>query len=81
MKAFRVAFASMGLVGLFGSHAHAEAGSKPIMVIELFTSRSCYSCPPPKPIWANWPARKILSRLNTTLITGTGLIMAPWSLG
>ena len=40
MKAFRVAFASMGLVGLFGSHAHAEAGSKPITVIELFTSQS-----------------------------------------
>jgi hypothetical protein len=43
MKAFRVAFASMALVGLFGSHAHAEAGSKPITVIELFTSQSCYS--------------------------------------
>ncbi len=41
MKAFRVAFASMGFVGLFSLHAHAEPGGKPITVIELFTSQSC----------------------------------------
>lgn len=46
MNMFRVALTGLALVGLYGSHAGAQSSDKPVTVIELFTSQSCYSCPP-----------------------------------
>lgn len=46
MKAFRVALTGLALAGIWAGHASAETTGKPITVIELFTSQSCYSCPP-----------------------------------
>lgn len=46
MNVIRVALTGLALVGLYGSHAMAQPPEKPVTVIELFTSQSCYSCPP-----------------------------------
>lgn len=46
MNVLRVALTGLALAGLYGSHAVADTADKPITVIELFTSQSCYSCPP-----------------------------------
>jgi hypothetical protein len=46
MNVLRVAFTGLALAGIYGSHALADTAEKPITVIELFTSQSCYSCPP-----------------------------------
>jgi hypothetical protein len=46
MNMFRFALTALALAGLYGSHAMAGTADKPVTVIELFTSQSCYSCPP-----------------------------------
>lgn len=46
MNVIRVALTGLALVGFYGSHAVADTADKPLTVIELFTSQSCYSCPP-----------------------------------
>lgn len=46
MKAFRIALTGLALAGFWSGQALAESTGKPITVVELFTSQSCYSCPP-----------------------------------
>jgi len=46
MRAVRVAVAGLALAGTMHAHGTAFADSDPVTVIELFTSQSCYSCPP-----------------------------------
>ncbi|MBO6781748.1 MAG: DUF1223 domain-containing protein [Alphaproteobacteria bacterium] len=46
MTPIRFALSGLALAAFVGLHAHAAAGDKPVTVIELFTSQSCYSCPP-----------------------------------
>lgn len=45
MNVIGVALTGLALAGLYGSHAIAQPPEKPVTVIELFTSKSCYSCP------------------------------------
>lgn len=46
MKAIRVAVGGLILAGALHAHGPAIAESKPLTVVKLFTSQSCYSCPP-----------------------------------
>lgn len=46
MRAVRFAVAGLALAGTMHAHGAAFADSNPVTVIELFTSQSCYSCPP-----------------------------------
>lgn len=46
MKAVRVAVGAIMLAGALHVHGPATAGDEPLTVVELFTSQSCYSCPP-----------------------------------
>jgi hypothetical protein len=46
MKAVRFALSGLLLAGLLPGWANAEGARAPVTVIELFTSQSCYSCPP-----------------------------------
>lgn len=46
MNVIRVALTGLALTGLLGAHAVADTADKSVTVIELFTSQSCYSCPP-----------------------------------
>lgn len=46
MNVFRFALTGLVVAGLLAPHAMAETPNKPVTVIELFTSQSCYSCPP-----------------------------------
>ncbi len=46
MKAVRVVVAGFALAGIFHTQTPAIADSQQLTVIELFTSQSCYSCPP-----------------------------------
>ena len=45
MKPFRVALAGLALAGFWSGQTLAETSGKPVTVVELFTSQSCYSCP------------------------------------
>ncbi len=46
MKAIRVAVGGLVLAGAIHAHGPAIAADDQLTVIELFTSQSCYSCPP-----------------------------------
>lgn len=46
MRAVRFAVAGLALAGTMHAHGSAFADSDPLTVVELFTSQSCYSCPP-----------------------------------
>lgn len=46
MRAIRVAVGGLVLVGALHVQGPAIADNDPVTVIELFTSQSCYSCPP-----------------------------------
>ncbi len=46
MSAVRVAVGGLVLVGALHAHGSAFAESDVLTVVELFTSQSCYSCPP-----------------------------------
>jgi len=46
MRAIRVAVGGLVLAGALHAHGPAVAESDPLTVVELFTSQSCYSCPP-----------------------------------
>ena len=46
MPVTRVVLASLAVAGSLGLSMNVLADEKPVTVIELFTSQSCYSCPP-----------------------------------
>lgn len=46
MKFFRVALGGLILAGAMHAHGPAAADGDRLTVVELFTSQSCYSCPP-----------------------------------
>ncbi|MBT4905669.1 MAG: DUF1223 domain-containing protein [Rhodospirillaceae bacterium] len=46
MRAIRVAVGGLVLAGALHAHGPAVAEDDPLTVVELFTSQSCYSCPP-----------------------------------
>lgn len=46
MNTVRFAVAGLALAGVLHTHSVAIADSEQVTVIELFTSQSCYSCPP-----------------------------------
>ncbi|MDA0786224.1 MAG: DUF1223 domain-containing protein [Proteobacteria bacterium] len=46
MRAIRVAVGGLIIAGALHAHGPAIAESEPLTVVELFTSQSCYSCPP-----------------------------------
>ncbi len=46
MTPLRVALAGLAIAGMFGVPYQSMADGEPVTVIELFTSQSCYSCPP-----------------------------------
>jgi len=46
MRPIRVAIGGLILVGGLHAHGPAAADGDQLTVVELFTSQSCYSCPP-----------------------------------
>jgi len=46
MTPLRVAITALALGAIAGAQAHADQRETPVTVVELFTSQSCYSCPP-----------------------------------
>ncbi len=57
MTPFRVAIFTLALCAIVGTHAYAEGRDEPVTVVELFTSQSCYSCPPAEAFLGELAAR------------------------
>jgi len=64
MRAIRVAVGGLIFAGALHAHGPAVAEEDPLTVVELFTSQSCYSCPPAEAYLGELSAEKNILALE-----------------